>query len=153
MTPADILGPSGVIAQRLANYEARPQQLEMADAVAEAVAGRRHLMVEAGTGVGKSFAYLVPAILAATKTKDCRVVISTHTISLQEQLIHKDLPFLQTVLPTPFTATLVKGRSNYLSLRRLRGAQQKATALLADPATNDQLQQIGRWSRQTHEGS
>ncbi len=153
MTSADILGPSGVIAQRLAHYESRPQQLEMADAVADAVANKHHLMVEAGTGVGKSFAYLVPAILAATKTKDCRVVISTHTISLQEQLIRKDLPFLQSVLPVPFTATLVKGRSNYLSLRRLRGAQQKALALLGDPTTNDQLQQIGRWSRQTHDGS
>src|SRR5437763_14570103 len=153
MTPADILGPAGVIGQKLPNYESRPQQLEMAEAVADAIAGRHHLMVEAGTGVGKSFAYLVPAILAATKTKDCRVVVSTHTISLQEQLIRKDLPFLQSVLPTPFTATLVKGRSNYLSLRRLRGAQQKALALLAEPNANDQLQQIGRWSRQTHDGS
>ena len=83
-------------------------------------------MVEAGTGVGKSFAYLVPAILAATANKDCRVVISTHTISLQEQLVRKDIPFLQSVMPQPFNAVLVKGRSNYLSLRRLRGAQQRA---------------------------
>jgi ATP-dependent DNA helicase DinG len=153
MTPTDILGPSGAIAQRLANYEPRPQQLEMADAVADAITGGRHLMVEAGTGVGKSFAYLVPAILAATKTKECRVVVSTHTISLQEQLVRKDLPFLQGTLPTPFTATLVKGRSNYISLRRLRGAQQKALALLGDPTTTDQLHQIGRWSRQTQDGS
>jgi ATP-dependent DNA helicase DinG len=153
MTPADILGPTGAIAQRLANYEPRPQQLAMADAVADAIAEGRHLMVEAGTGVGKSFAYLVPAILAATKTKECRIVVSTHTISLQEQLIRKDLPFLQAALPAPFTATLVKGRSNYLSLRRLRGAQQKALALLGDPANNDQLHQIGRWSRQTQDGS
>ncbi len=93
----------------------------MADAVAEAIADRRHLMVEAGTGVGKCFAYLVPAILAATANKECRVVISTHTISLQEQLVHKDIPFLQGVMPQPFNAVLVKGRSNYLSLRRLRG--------------------------------
>ncbi len=153
MTPADILGPAGAIAQRLSHYESRPQQLAMADAVADAIAGKHHLMVEAGTGVGKSFAYLVPAILAASKTKDCRVVVSTHTISLQEQLIRKDLPFLQSIMPTPFTATLVKGRSNYLSLRRLRGAQQKALALLAEPTTGEQLQQIGRWSRQTHDGS
>jgi ATP-dependent DNA helicase DinG len=153
MTPGDILGPSGAIAQRLDNYEPRQQQLEMADAVADAIAAGCHLMVEAGTGVGKSFAYLVPAILAATKTKDCRVVVSTHTISLQEQLIHKDLPFLQSTLPAPFTATLVKGRSNYVSLRRLRGAQQKALALLSGPTTSDQLHQIGRWSRQTQDGS
>jgi ATP-dependent DNA helicase DinG len=153
MSPASILGPEGVIAQRLGNYEARPQQLAMADAVAAVIAEKRHLMVEAGTGVGKSFAYLVPAILAAAGTKDFKVVISTHTISLQEQLVHKDIPFLQSVLPQPFSATLVKGRSNYLSLRRLRGAQQRVGSLLAERALTDQLQQIGRWSRQTLDGS
>jgi len=153
MSISSILGPDGVIAQRLANYEPRSQQLQMADAVGEAIAERRHLMVEAGTGVGKSFAYLVPAIQAATANKDCRVVISTHTISLQEQLVHKDIPFLQGVMPQPFNATLVKGRSNYLSLRRLRGAQQRAGALLGEPAVVEQLQQIGRWSRTTRDGS
>src|SRR6185312_4288247 len=132
MSIASILGSDGVIARQLTNYEPRVQQLEMADAVAEAIAERRHLMVEAGTGVGKSFAYLVPAIQAATANKDCRVVISTHTISLQEQLVHKDIPSLQSVMPQPFNATLVKGRSNYVSLRRLRGAQQRAGALLVD---------------------
>src|ERR1700722_3459736 len=152
MSIASILGPDGTIAQRLANYEPRPQQLEMAEAVADALAGKRHLMVEAGTGVGKSFAYLVPAILAATATKDYRVVVSTHTISLQEQLVRKDVPFLQSVMP-PFSAALVKGRSNYLSLRRLRGAQQRVASLLAEPSTMHQLTQIGRWSRQTMEGS
>jgi ATP-dependent DNA helicase DinG len=153
MSTASILGPDGVIARRLPGYETRPQQLEMADAVAEALAGKHHLMAEAGTGVGKSFAYLVPAIIAATAGKDNRVVISTHTISLQEQLIRKDIPFLQGVMPQPFTAVLVKGRSNYLSLRRLRGAQQRAGALLAEPVTNEQLQQVGRWSRVTQDGS
>jgi ATP-dependent DNA helicase DinG len=124
----------------------------MAEAVADAVAGRRHLMVEAGTGVGKSFSYLVPALLAATAEKDCRVVVSTHTISLQEQLVQKDIPFLQNVMPKPFTAALVKGRSNYLSLRRLRGAQQRV-ATLVEPAAAAQLQQVGRWSRTTRDGS
>jgi ATP-dependent DNA helicase DinG len=153
MTPSSILGAGGKIAKRLAAYEARPQQLAMADAVAAAISGSQHLMVEAGTGVGKSFAYLVPAILAATAAKECRVVVSTHTISLQEQLIHKDIPFLQKVMPTPFQATLVKGRSNYLSLRRLRVAQQRAGALLGEEATADQLLNIGRWSRETYDGS
>jgi ATP-dependent DNA helicase DinG len=69
LTAADILGPGGRIAARLANYEHRPQQLEMAEAVARAIAGKRHLVAEAGTGVGKSFAYLVPAILAATEAE------------------------------------------------------------------------------------
>src|SRR3954451_19228531 len=116
MSVTSILGPRGVIARHLAGYEPRPQRLEMAEAVADAIAGRHHLMVEAGTGVGKSFAYLVPAILSAVAGKEQRVVISTHTISLQEQLVHKDIPFLQGVMPQPFSATLVKGRSNYLSL-------------------------------------
>jgi ATP-dependent DNA helicase DinG len=153
MSISSILGPEGVIARQLSHYEPRSQQLQMADAVAEAIADKRHLMVEAGTGVGKSFAYLVPAIQAATASKDCRVVISTHTISLQEQLVHKDIPFLQGVMPQPFNATLVKGRSNYLSLRRLRGAQQRAGALLVDVGAAEQLQQIGRWSRTTQDGS
>lgn len=153
MSIASILGPDGVIARQLSQYEPRVQQLHMADAVAEAIAERRHLMVEAGTGVGKSFAYLVPAILAATANKDCRIVVATHTISLQEQLVLKDIPFLQSVMPQQFNATLVKGRSNYLSLRRLRGAQQRAGALLVEAGAVDQLQQIGRWSRTTRDGS
>ncbi len=153
MSIASILGPDGAVARRLPHYEARPQQLAMAEAVANAIAGGRKLMVEAGTGVGKSFAYLVPAILAAAAQKDCRVVVSTHTISLQEQLIRKDIPFLQSVMPQAFTAVLVKGRSNYVSLRRLHAAQQRAGALAAEPGAEEQLQQIGRWSRRTEEGS
>jgi ATP-dependent DNA helicase DinG len=153
MSIASILGPGGVIARQLPHYESRPQQIQMAEAVADAIANQHHLMVEAGTGVGKSLAYLVPALLAATADKECRVVVSTHTISLQEQLLRKDLPFLQTVLPEPFTAVLVKGRSNYLSRRRLRGAHQRMGALLAEDGAADQLLQIGRWARQTQDGS
>jgi ATP-dependent DNA helicase DinG len=153
MSISSILGPTGIIAKRLSQYETRPQQLEMAEGVAAAIDGKHHLMVEAGTGVGKSFAYLVPAILAATADKTCKVVVSTHTISLQEQLVRKDIPFLASVMPQEFSAVLVKGRSNYLSLRRLRGAQQRAPSLLAEPITNDQLRQIGQWSRQTRDGS
>jgi ATP-dependent DNA helicase DinG len=153
MSIASILGPDGGIARRLPNYEPRPQQLDMAEAVAGAIADKHHLMVEAGTGVGKSFAYLVPAVLAATAAKDCRVIVSTHTISLQEQLVRKDIPFLQSVMPQPFTAVLAKGRSNYVSLRRLRGAQQRAAGLLYEDAALGQLTQIGRWARQTHDGS
>jgi ATP-dependent DNA helicase DinG len=147
-----ILGPDGTIARRLGNYEPRPQQLEMAEAVAAAIAERKHLMVEAGTGVGKSFAYLVPAALAASADRNCRVVISTHTISLQEQLVRKDIPFLQSVLPQEFSAVLVKGRSNYISLRRLRGAQQRLL-MLGDSGEVDQLKRIGLWSRRTQDGT
>jgi ATP-dependent DNA helicase DinG len=138
----------------MSGYESRPQQVDMAQAVAAAIDEKRHLMVEAGTGVGKSFAYLVPAILAAhAGGKDHKVIISTHTISLQEQLLKKDIPFLRGVLPCEFSAVLVKGRSNYLSLRRLRVAQQRAGMVLADLAAARQLQQIGKWSRQTRDGS
>jgi ATP-dependent DNA helicase DinG len=153
MSIASILGPGGAIARRLSNYETRPQQLAMAEAVARAISEPHHLMVEAGTGVGKSFAYLVPAIQAATADKNCRVIVSTHTISLQEQLVRKDLPFLRAVMPNEFKAVLVKGRSNYISLRRLRGAQQRVGTLLADDGATNQLQAIGRWSRQTQDGS
>ena len=126
----------------------------MAEAVADAIDRGENLLVEAGTGVGKSFAYLVPAIQAVAADKDCRVVVSTHTISLQEQLVRKDIPFLQSVMPDEFRPVLVKGRGNYLSLRRLRVAQQRMRARCStDPAAADQLVQIGRWSRQTTDGS
>ena len=114
----EVLGPDGLIAKQLTGYEFRPQQLEMAEAVASALSSDEHLVVEAGTGVGKSFAYLLPAIDLALDTHE-PVVISTNTINLQEQLIYKDIQFLQQVLPQPFTAALAKGRGNYLSRRRL----------------------------------
>src|SRR3954469_10439184 len=153
MDARKILGPDGLISRKFPGFESRPQQLDMADAVADAIDRKRKLLVEAGTGVGKSFAYLVPAIQAASAKKDFKVVISTHTISLQEQLIRKDLPFLQSVLPGDYRPILVKGRGNYLSLRRLRVAQSKANSLLDTHGAVDQLIQIGRWSRQTTDGS
>src|SRR6516225_4436545 len=153
LDPVPILGPQGAIAKRLRNYEARPEQIAMAQAVVRAIERPGHLMVEAGTGVGKSFAYLVPAIRAAAENPKCRVVISTHTINLQEQLVRKDIPFLQSVTAKPFTAALVKGRSNYLSLRRLAVATDKMHSLLAEPGSQEQLRQIGQWAKQTNDGS
>src|SRR3954447_17644394 len=100
----------------------------MADAVGRALAEGHHLLAEAGTGVGKSFAYLLPAIDYAVRKKK-RVVISTHTISLQEQLIEKDIPLIRAVYPEEFTAVLVKGRSNYLCQRRLKQARSRAAML------------------------
>jgi len=153
-----VLGPEGRIAQRHPAYEARPQQLEMAAAVSHAITQGQHLVVEAGTGTGKSYAYLVPAILAATADQGTtgtkrRIIVSTHTISLQEQLIERDIPFLNAVLPVEFSAVLVKGRSNYVSLRRLRGAAQRAHSLFARPEEVDQLKELLGWSRQTSDGS
>ncbi len=153
MSHPAILGAGGAIAGRLGNYEPRPQQMEMADAVAAAISERSHLMVEAGTGVGKSFAYLVPAMAAALKHDECRIVVSTHTIGLQEQLIRKDIPFLQTLMPGPVPAVLVKGRANYLSKRRLRVAQTKGAKLLYENHALDQLQSIDRWARHTRDGT
>jgi ATP-dependent DNA helicase DinG len=159
LSSADILGPSGRIAARLGNYEQRPEQLAMAEAVAAAIAERRHLVVEAGTGVGKSFAYLVPAILAVAGGKQeaerptTRIVVSTHTIGLQEQLIQKDLPFLNSVIPLEFTAVLVKGRSNYLSKRRLNNAVDRAVSLFRDEEEFGQLRKLTAWSKKSTDGS
>jgi ATP-dependent DNA helicase DinG len=156
LSTAEILGPSGRIAARLEHYEQRHEQLEMADAVADALANKRHLIAEAGTGVGKSFAYLVPAILATAESSEAlpkRIVISTHTISLQEQLIQKDLPLLRSVIPNEFTAVLVKGRRNYLSLRRMEGAVARAASLFHREEEFDELRQVVDWSRRTHDGS
>jgi ATP-dependent DNA helicase DinG len=102
LDPLSVLGRGGRISALLPGYETRDEQLRMAKAVAGAIESRTHLMVEAGTGVGKSFAYLVPAILAATELGK-RVVVSTRTINLQNQLIDKDIPFLRSKpLPIPF---------------------------------------------------
>jgi ATP-dependent DNA helicase DinG len=152
LDPTAILGPEGAIARRLPGYEPRPEQLRMAEAVAGAIRAEHHLMVEAGTGVGKSFAYLVPAVLAAAEAGK-KVVISTHTISLQEQLLDKDIPFLRAVMPHEFTAALVKGRSNYISLRRLEGAISRASATFIDPGDFDQLAELKAWAGRTDDGS
>jgi ATP-dependent DNA helicase DinG len=154
----DILGPNGRIAARLKQYEQRPQQLAMAQAVAEAIEAGGHLVVEAGTGVGKSFAYLVPAILYATAPRDegekrRRVVISTHTISLQEQLIEKDIPFLASVMECEFTAVLAKGRGNYVSLRRLQNALGRAASLFSEDEDFNELRAIDAWTKKTGDGS
>src|SRR5881275_1703457 len=103
-----IFSPDGILS-KASNFEYRPQQQEMAIAVARALENREHLAVEAGTGVGKSLAYLIPAILFALANKK-KAVISTHTINLQEQLTQKDLPMLQQILPIPFSFTMLKGR-------------------------------------------
>lgn len=148
-----MLSPKGLVARRLKGYEKRPEQVQMAEAVEKAFAQGRHLLVEAGTGVGKSFAYLVPAIARVTAGTKDRVVISTHTIALQEQLISRDIPFLASIWPDEFSAVLVKGRSNYLGLRRLRqAAERQATLFTGDRQIND-LWRIQEWAQTTTDGS
>ncbi len=112
-----VFSEDGLFAQRFPNFEYRAGQLQMAKAVAETFAQEEHLVVEAGTGVGKSFAYLVPSLEFAHRNK-VRVVVSTNTKNLQEQLFYKDLPGLAKILPVPFKAVLIKGRENYICERR-----------------------------------
>lgn len=150
---SSILGPDGSIARRLGGlYESRPQQLSMAAAVDDALTTGHHLLVEAGTGIGKSFAYLLPAIEYAVR-QGKRVVISTHTISLQEQLIEKDIPLIRSVFPDEFSAVLVKGRSNYLCQRRLQQARGRQGMLFDRPDQLESLRTIEQWATQTTDGS
>ncbi len=123
----------------------------MAMAVARCLADRRHLLVEAGTGVGKSFGYLVPAILHAVAQKK-KAIVCTHTINLQEQLVEKDLPLLQKVLPVEFSFAMLKGRSNYLCTRRLRKARQQAASLFTS-SEQVELDRLWAWSQETTDGS
>src|SRR5437762_4012150 len=118
----EIFGPEGLIARAHPDYEYRPGQVQMAEAVLRAFDDKDHLIVEAGTGTGKTLAYLVPAVAAAIGGRG-RVIISTGTKNLQEQLMEKDIPFLQSVLPKSFKAAYMKGRNNYVCLHRLGRAE------------------------------
>jgi len=151
----EIFSPSGILS-KASNFEFRPQQQEMAVAVARALQNREHLAVEAGTGVGKSLAYLIPAILFAVAQKK-KAIVSTHTINLQEQLTEKDLPMLAAVLgslpePVKFSYAMLKGRANYLCTRRLQKAMQQSGNLFTSSEA-EELQRIYEWSKTTKDGS
>lgn len=146
----DIFSPGGLLAEAR-NYEFRPQQLLMAQRVAETLASGGHLVVEAGTGTGKSLAYLVPSVLAAVEDGR-KAIISTHTINLQEQLLFKDLPLVAKLLPVEFDAALLKGRQNYLCPRRLAKAMENRAELFTSAETVE-LERILEWSRRTRDGS
>jgi ATP-dependent DNA helicase DinG len=143
-----ILGPGGVISGRLPGYEVRDSQMEMAREVARALNSDRLLLVEAGTGVGKSMAYLIPSILWAVRNKE-RVVVSTNTINLQEQLSRKDIPFLQSAMGVDFKAVLVKGRGNYACIRKAREVE-KEPSLFPE---GEERKAIIEWLRKTRDGS
>ena len=145
----EVFGPDGLIAKAHPEYEYRPGQIDMARAVMRAFEEKRHLIVEAGTGTGKTLAYLVPAVAAALGGNG-RVIVSTGTKNLQEQLMEKDIPFLQTVLPKPFAATYMKGRSNYLCLNRLARAQ--SAPVLEGLDEVDYFEEVSEWSRVTEIG-
>jgi ATP-dependent DNA helicase DinG len=144
VTVDDVLGPSSPLSRRLAGYEQRDGQLEMARSVHQALERDRHLFVEAGTGTGKTFAYLVPAVLSGRK-----VVISTATHALQEQIFEKDLPFVREVLAehgVELRAALMKGLSNYLCKRRFNERMRSGEPV------NAELAMIERWALSTTTG-
>ena len=145
----EVFGPDGLIARAHPEYEYRPGQIDMARAVMRAFEEKRHLIVEAGTGTGKTLAYLVPAVAAALGGNG-RVIISTGTKNLQEQLMEKDIPFLQNVLPKPFSATYMKGRNNYLCLNRLARAQ--SAPVLEGLDEVDYFDEVCHWSRESETG-
>lgn len=146
----DVFGPGGLLSKKLSDYQPRASQLTMAQEVEEALSEGRSLMVEAPTGTGKSLAYSVPAIQHALATGD-KVLIATANIALQEQLVQKDLPFLQRVLPVPFRFALLKGRGNFLCADKLL---EQDSMLFAGVAGEDQeeFDQVIAWARRTSTG-
>ena len=116
-------GRHGALSKWHPNYEFRAGQVEMAEAVESALADKRHLIVEAGTGTGKTLAYLVPALLSGK-----RIVVSTGTKNLQEQLFFKDVPFLQQHFPRPLKVCYMKGRNNYACRQKIYDADKEAGA-------------------------
>jgi len=146
-----VLGPGGPVQEWHPAYEDRPAQRDLAAAVVEVYNRGGIALVEAGTGTGKSIAYLLPAVRWALQNRE-RTVVSTNTINLQEQLVGKDLPFLRKALGEPFRFALVKGRRNYVSIRRARLALQ-AQAVLFDDAAQAELRAIGEWLRETRDGT
>jgi len=161
----DHLGPSSRIAKALPGFRARPEQIAMAEAVEEALLEGRHLVVEAGTGVGKSFAYLVPALLGlgggsgglaphSAQRDGGPTVVATRTIALQEQLVTRDIPFLLKALDLPgIGVALAKGRSNYVCRRRLEMAFEEAKGLFEDPRRLEELGRIREWAAESRDGT
>jgi ATP-dependent DNA helicase DinG len=145
---ASILEYGGPFSKYFQSYEHRPEQVEMLKAITNALSNGNHLMVEAGTGVGKSFAYLVPAALFAIQN-NTRVVVSTNTINLQDQLIQKDIPDLRAALNLDLRAAVLKGRGNYLCPRRLENLRQYG------PRSADEMRVLAKvlvWQMQNESG-
>lgn len=145
---AALIEQQGPLATAMPDYEYRPQQVTMLREVAVALNQGQHIMIEGPTGVGKSLAYLIPSIYFAVQNSD-RVVISTNTITLQEQLINKDIPLLRNLFNIPFRATVLKGRSNYLCPRRLAALRRRG------PGSSDEMMMLARiliWQTENSSG-
>ena len=143
-TPSDILGQDGLLAKHIAGFAPRAEQQAMAEAVARTLDSHSILIAEAGTGTGKTFAYLVPALLSGLK-----VIISTGTKNLQDQLYHRDLPVVRKALAVPVSVALLKGRNNYLCLHRLEVAEE---GRYSSREMGQKIQMIRRWLQQTVHG-
>jgi len=148
----EIFGKEGLVAQKFPGYEYREEQVRMAEEIERCIGEEKNLVVEAGTGVGKSFAYLIPLIEYINQTKE-RAVVSTYTIALQEQLAEKDIPFLQKIIPFSFNVALAKGRTNYLCLRRLARTSELQGELFEKKNEFQELALIKEWSTVTREGT
>lgn len=144
-TPTELLGPHGPLARSVENFAPRTQQQEMAEAVAEALANYGVLIAEAGPGTGKTFAYLLPALLSGQK-----VIVSTGTKTLQEQLFYRDLPVVRKALAAPVKVALLKGRANYLCLHRLQLSEAEGRFQSREQATH--LRSIVVWAGRTRSG-
>ena len=144
-----VFGPGGLVSQYHDNYEYREGQIKMAQAISRAFEEKKHAVIEAGTGTGKTLAYLVPAIAKSLASKK-RIVISTGTKNLQEQLMEKDIPFLQRTLPNKFSAAYMKGRSNYACIYRLHKSDDQP--ILSGIGEIDSFKAVRDWSRETRTG-
>lgn len=147
-----IFGNEGSLSTVLEGFVERPQQSEMAEAVSDVLRNGGNLLVEAGTGTGKSLAYLIPGALFSLES-EAPVVISTHTINLQEQLENSDLPLTEQIVESDLELALVKGRENYLCPNRLEKAWQERHLRFADDRKERQLERLLEWSRETDDGS
>lgn len=138
----------GLLANNFPGFETRSSQGVMADAIIEGFTGSTNIIIEAGTGTGKSIAYLIPALWWAKKNKN-RVVIATHTINLQDQLYNKDIPFLQKILPFDFRSALLKGKNNYICLKNLN-----QNRMIEELSTQERIAIVGlyTWTRETISG-
>ncbi|MGA9769380.1 MAG: ATP-dependent DNA helicase [Blastocatellia bacterium] len=141
----EVFGPDGLIARYHPNYEYRPGQVEMAEAVNDALMHGGTALIEAGTGTGKTLAYLIPALASGH-----RVIVATATKNLQEQLHKKDIPFLQQIIPRKFKAVCMKGRSNYVCLHRLKKADE--TPILEGLEEVEYFDEIRRWAAESETG-
>jgi ATP-dependent DNA helicase DinG len=143
----ELFGMEGPLATAIPGFATREEQIAMAEQVALAVRSHGRLIVEAGTGTGKTFAYLVPALLSGR-----RVIVSTGTRNLQDQLFHRDLPTVARAIGRPVRVALLKGRANYLCLHRLELAEQQAVARGLRKEVARGLAKVREWSRTTRQG-